>query len=80
MDDWKIADTVNAEDVTENDVVNFPGEEDENVCTVVRTWEETDDTVTMLVDNEITGERGEMTIRWDEPVNILVRNYDGVEV
>jgi hypothetical protein len=80
VDDWKVADTIRAEDVEENDVISFPQEEEAYVCTVVRSWEEDEDTITFLVDNEDTGDRGEVTVRWDDPVNVLVRNYDGVEV
>lgn len=79
-DEWSIADTVNAEDLQEKDVVHFPDQEEDFVCVIVRREDETRNTVTYMVDNETTGERGEVTLDWDAQVNVLVRDYSGVEV
>ncbi len=82
MDEWRIADDCHAEDVNPGEVIRYRDSDgSDQAGEVVSVSENEDgDTVTIVLDADLDMERHEIILPWDAMVDILVRDYSGVEV
>lgn len=80
-DEWRVADTVDAELVAQGEVIAYPdGDGDLTAGEVVMVVERLDGTWDITVDSDLDLERVELSFQWDDQVQILVRDYSGIEV
>lgn len=80
-DEWRVADTVDAELVSQGEVIAYPdGDGDESAGEVVSIVERLDGTWDITVDADLDMERTELSYQWDDQIKILVRDYSGLEI
>jgi hypothetical protein len=80
-DEWRVADTVDAELVSEGEVIAYRDDDgQESAGEVVTVVERLDGTWDITVDADLDMERTELSFQWDDQIKILVRDYSGVEI